>query len=117
MRPRVAVICGAPLLSEAVEAAVGDVMTVQAFPAGNGDTAGLLGALRPDGIVVDCHEEAVNAAPFAFEADLPLVHVSLAERTLRVLRSGRWEEPEATAGPEAVRNIMVGGIFRKGTEE
>lgn len=106
-------ICGTPLLSEAVEAALGDVMTVQSFPSGTGDTVGLLGALRPDGIVVDGDEDAASAAAFAAESGLPLVHVSLAERTLRVLRAGRWEPADATASAEAVRNIMVGGIFGK----
>jgi hypothetical protein len=98
MKPRVAVICGTPLLSEAVEAAVGDVMTVQSFPAGSGDVAGLLGALRPDGIVVESAEEAEDARAFACAAGLPLVHVSLAD---------------PTATPEEIRNVMVEGIFRR----
>jgi hypothetical protein len=97
-----------------MSAAVGDVMDVRSFAAGR-DTAGLLAWLRPDGVVVDSDEDAAAAAPFALERDLPLVHVVLAQRKLRVLRDGGWEEPEgATASPEAVRNIIVGAIFGRG---
>jgi hypothetical protein len=113
-RPLVAVICQVPLLEEALRAAVGDVTTVRRFPPGRG-TIGLLGLLRPDGIVVDSDEEAENAAPFAREGGLPLLHVSLADRTVRVLCDGEWNEPEElTASPETVRNIIVGGIFGAG---
>jgi hypothetical protein len=113
-RPLVAVICHVPLLEEALEAAVGDVLTVRSFPPDR-DTSGLLGWLRPDGIVVDSEQEAANALPFASEWNIPLLHVSLAARTLRVLNNGVWEQPQGTAlGPETVRNIMVGGIFGKG---
>jgi hypothetical protein len=113
-QPLIAVICTVPLLEEALLAAVGDVTTVRSFPAGR-DTIGLLSSLRPDGIVVDSDEEAENAMPFARERGLPLLHVSLERRQLRVLRDGQWDEPEElTATPETVRNILVGGIFGAG---
>jgi hypothetical protein len=111
-RPLVAVICTAPLVSEGIDAAIGDVMRVQSFPA-NGDTCGLLGVLRPDAIVVDCPEQAAMAAAFAGGRDLPVVQVSLEERTLRVLRDGAWQQAEG-ASVEDVRKLMVGGIFGKG---
>jgi hypothetical protein len=113
-RPLVAVICTAPLVSEGIDAAVGDVMNVQSFPA-NGDTRGLLGVLRPDAIVVDCPEQAALAAAFAGERDLPVVQVSLDERTLRVLRNGDWQQAEG-ASVQDVRKLMVGGIFGKGRD-
>jgi hypothetical protein len=113
-QPLIAVICTVPLLEEALLAAVGDMTTVRSFPAGR-DTTGLLSWLRPDGIVVDSDEEAENALPFARELGLPLLHVSLAKRKLRILRDGEWDEPEElTASPETVRNIIVGGIFGAG---
>jgi hypothetical protein len=113
-RPLVAVICHVPLLEEALEAAVGDVVTVRSFPPDR-DTSGLLRWLRPDAIVVDCDQEAANALPFAREWDVPLVQVSLAERKLRLLRdTGREESEGSAAGPEAIRNLIVGGIFGKG---
>jgi hypothetical protein len=113
-RPLVAVICRVPILAEATTAAVGDVMTVRSF-APSRDTSGLLAWLRPDGIVVDSDEEAAAATAFATAADVPLVHVLPSAGGLRILRHGTWEEPESmTASPEAVRNVMVGGIFGKG---
>jgi hypothetical protein len=113
-RPLLAVICRVPIVAEAAGAAVGDVMTVRSF-APSRDTSGLLAWLRPDGIVVDSEEEAAAATPFAIESGAPLVHVELAERKLRILREGRWSEPDGvTVTSEAVRNIIVGGIFGKG---
>ena len=113
-RPLVAVICTAPLISEGVDAAVGDVMNVQSFPA-DGDTRGLLGVLRPDAIVVDCPEQAALAAAFAAGSDLPVVQVSLEERTLRVLQHGDWQQAEG-ASVQDVRKVMVWGIFGKGRQ-
>lgn len=114
MKPLVAVICEAPLLAEGVSAAVGDVMTVQSFPAAGGDTRGLLSALVPDGIVVDRADEAAKAEPFASERNLPLVQVSLAERSLRVYGDGRWRPAEVAPSADGVRTLLVGGIFGKG---
>lgn len=113
MKPLVAAICRAPLLAEGVAAAVEDVMTVRTFSAGGGDTRGLLEALAPDGVVVDCDEQAAKAASFASERSLPLVHVLHAERSLRVLAGGRWEDA-GSASADGVRAAMVGGIFGKG---
>jgi hypothetical protein len=112
-RPLVAVICRVPIFGEAATAAVGDVMNVRSFPPSR-DTSGLLSWLRPDGIVVDSDEEAAAAAPFAIAANVPLVQIQMSSSVLRVLRAGRWEKTETTASPEAVRNILVGGIFGKG---
>lgn len=117
-QPLIAVICRAPILSEALTAAFDRVAVVQSFPARRGDTIGLLRWLEPDGVVVDTQEEAEEAARFARDTRSPLVHVSLRERKLRVLRNGRWEEPEGVStSPESIRNVLLGGIFgrrRKG---
>lgn len=109
--PLVAVVCRVPLLYEALTAALDGVANVRRFPAGGGDTVGLLRALRPDAVIVDSEEEADEAAAFARESSSPLVHVSLHERTLRTLRDGRWHQAEEDATPEAIRNAIVGGIF------
>lgn len=116
MKPVVAVICQAPLIAEGVSAAVEDVMTVRCFSASGGDTQGLLEALRADGVVVDCEEQAAKAASFAGERSLPLVHVSHAERSLRVLADGRWEAAGVAASADGVRSVMVGGIFGQGRD-
>ncbi len=113
-RPLVAVLCSVPLLHEALSAALENIADVHAFPADGGDTSGLLRSLQPDAVVVDTREEAEAAADFAREAQSPLVCVVLREQKLRVLRNGGWEEPEGDGvSPEAIRNILVGGIFGK----
>ena len=109
--PLVAVVCNVPLLSEAVTAALEGIADVQRFPAGRGDTAGLLRALRPDGVVVDSEEEAQQCAVFARETHSPLLQVSLHSPVLRSYRDGLWHDAEEDASPETVRNALVGGIF------
>ena len=113
-RPLVAVICRLPILGAALSDALDSVADVHSFPAQRGDTAGLLRWLEPDGVVVDTDEEAAQAAAFASAHDLPVVHVAVRDRKLRVLRGGQWEEPaDAGASPEGVRNVLVGGIFKR----
>jgi hypothetical protein len=110
--PLVAVVCAVPLLSEALSAILDSIAEVRSFPARCGDTIGLLRSLEPDAIVVDTEEEAENAAPFARESGLALIHVLLRERKLRVLRGELWEERDnGGASPEAIRNILIGGLY------
>lgn len=117
-RPLVAVVCSVPLLHEALSAALENIAEVHAFPADGGDTCGLLRSLQPDAVVVDTAEEAEAAADFAREAESTLVCVLLREQKLRVLQNGGWEEPDGDgASPEAIRNILVGGIFRRGRSQ
>jgi hypothetical protein len=99
-----------PLLCEALAAALENIAEVQAFPAHRGDTAGLLRWIRPDAVVVDDEDEAAQARGWAKRHGLPLVHVSLRDQKLRVLRNGDWEEsPGATA--ESIRNVLAGSIY------
>ena len=110
--PLVAVVSRVPIISEALAAALESIAEVRQFPAGRGDTAGLLRWLRPDAIVVDTEEEAEEAASFAKASRSPVVHISLRDQRLRVLRDGTWEEPEADgSSPETIRNILVSGIY------
>jgi hypothetical protein len=112
--PLVAVVCRVPLLSEALAAALEGIACVRTFPAGRGDTAGLLRALAPDAVVVDSESEAHQAAAFARETHSPLLHVSLRDQTLRTFADGRWRQVEEDPSPEAIRNAVVGGIFGQG---
>ncbi|MDQ3891187.1 MAG: hypothetical protein M3312_11650 [Actinomycetota bacterium] len=112
--PLVAFVCGVPLLCEAVAAALENVADVRQFPAGRGDTLGLLRWLQPDAVVVDTEGDVEDAASFAREANAPLVHVLPRQRRLRILRNGDWEEAEdGGASVEAIRNAVVGGLFRR----
>lgn len=111
------VVCRAPVVSEAVAAGLESIAEVRAFAAGMGDIVGLLRSLWPDAVVVDDEANAAEAAAFARESDSLLLHVSLREARVRVMRHGLWEDlGESPASAETIRNIIVGGIFgrRKG---
>lgn len=110
--PLVGCICRAPLLSGGVAGALRGVAEVRCFSAIRSDIAGLLHSLRPDGVVVDSDDAAEGAEEFARESSAPVVHVSLREHRLRVLRNGVWTNEEGTA-PDDVRNTLVGGIFAR----
>jgi hypothetical protein len=71
-----------------------------------------LRSLRPDAIVVDTPESAAGAESYARESHVPLVHVLFREEKLRVLADGSWSALEEDgASPEAIRNVLVGGIY------
>jgi hypothetical protein len=113
--PLVAVISGVPLLSEAVEEALDGIAEVRSFPAGGGDTVEFLRFLRPDAVVVDNAEEARAAVRFAREENVTLVHVSLPDQRLRLLRTGGWVEyTSGLASPERLRSALAAGLMRKG---
>jgi hypothetical protein len=114
-RPLVAVICSIPLLGEAMIAAL-EFAEVRTFAAGGGDVEGLLGWLHPDALIVDSNAGAAAAASYALEHDLPLLRVSLRERSLHLFRVGEWELVSNGDGPtpEAIRNIVAGSLFARG---
>lgn len=111
--PLVAVVCAVPLLVEAVDAALESVAEVRAFPAAGGDVAGLLRWLQPDVVIVDSDAGAAEAAAVAEEYGLPLVHISVRERTLRLFRHGTWQRIGNGEGPtpESIRNVVAGTLF------
>lgn len=113
-RPLVAVLCSVPLLGEAVGSAL-DFAEVRTFADRGGDLAGLLRWLRPDALIVDSDSGALEAATFARENDLPLVHISIRDRALRLFRNGEWEVVGNGEGPtpEAVRNVIAGSLFAR----
>jgi hypothetical protein len=114
--PIVAVVSVVPLLSEAVEQALDGIAEVRSFPAGGGDTAGFLRFLRPDAVVVDSATEAQAAIRFAREEGATLVHVSLPDQRLRLLRRGGWVEyANGSASPERLRSALAAGLMRKGS--
>jgi hypothetical protein len=109
--PLVAVVSQVPLLSEALTAALEGIARVRRFPAGQGDTIGLLRALAPDAVVVDSDAEAREAEAFARETQTPAIHVSVDEEILRTFEEDRWYDVGRDASPEAIRNAVVGGIY------
>jgi hypothetical protein len=111
--PLVAVISSVPLLSEALTPALDGIAVVRGFPARLGDVEGLLAWLDPDAVVVVDSENAAEAATeFARTRDRPLVWVALREEKVRTFEDGGWKEADNDgASPEAVRNIVVAGLF------
>lgn len=107
----IAAICVVPLLCEALDGALEGIADVQSFPAGRGDTLGLLESVQPDAVVVDSDEEARNAERYAISSNVPVVHVQLIKQTLRILRDGVWEESPGNASPESIRNVLVGSLY------
>lgn len=108
----VAVVCRVPLLCEALASSFEGIGDIRSFPGDLEDTDGLLRSLQPDAVVVDTRPQATAAEPFARDTHTPLVHVLLREQKLRVLRSGDWEVLQhEDASPEAIRNVLVAGIF------
>lgn len=116
--PLVAIVSGVPMLREALRNALEGIAEVRGFPAGRGDTAGLLRSLRPDAVVVDSEEEAGSVAAFARESDSPLVLVSYRDELVKVLGDSGWEESdEVGVSPEGIRNVLVAGIFGRARTE
>jgi hypothetical protein len=116
--PLVAIVSGVPMLREALRNALDGIAEVRDFPAGRGDTAGLLRSLCPDAVVVDSEEEAESVAPFARESDSPLVLVSYRDELVKVLADSGWEDSgDVGVSPEGIRNVLVAGIFGRARRE
>jgi hypothetical protein len=113
-RPLVAVICSVPLLGEAVGSAV-EFAEVRAFSGRGDDLVGLLRWLHPDAVIVDSQAGVDQAVAYAREHDLPVLHISVRDRTLRLFRHGAWEEVGNGEGPtpESVRNVVAGALFAR----
>jgi hypothetical protein len=113
-RPLVAVLCSVPLLGEAVGSLL-DFAEVRAFSARGGDIGGLLRWLRPDAVIVDSEAGAAEATAFALEHGLPVLHISVRDRELRLFRAGEWELVGNGEGPtpESIRNVVAGSLFAR----
>jgi hypothetical protein len=110
--PLVVAVCSVPLLGEALEGALDGLAECKVIAAGQPDIAGLLRSLQPDAIVVDDEGEAEAAATYSRFARIPVLYVPPSGRRLRVLENGRWEElADYDASPEAIRNLVAGGLY------
>jgi hypothetical protein len=114
VRPLVAVLCSVPLLGEAMGSAL-EFAEVRAFSTRGGDIGGLLRWLRPDAVIVDSEAGAAEATAFALEHDLPVLHISVRDRELRLFRAGEWELVGNGEGPtpESIRNVVAGSLFAR----
>jgi hypothetical protein len=112
-QPLVAVLYSVPLLCEAISSALDDIAEVRTFRALRGDTVGLLRSITPDAVVVDDPIEAARARRWTESRGIPLVHISLRERKISVLRGGEWEESSG-ASAASIRNVIAGSVFARG---
>jgi hypothetical protein len=113
-RPLVAVICSVPLLEEGVRSAL-EFAEVRSFSDRGGGIAGLLSWLRPDAVVVDTDTAAAEAAAFALDHPVPLLHIAVLEQQLRLFVNGEWEYVASSEGasPESIRNVIAGTLFAR----
>ena len=112
IRPLVAVVCSVPLLGEGVGSVL-EFADVRSFSDRGGDIAGLLGWLRPDVAIVDSEAAATEAAAYALEHPLPLLHIAVREQKLKLFVAGAWEYVGNGEGPspEMIRNVVAGALF------
>jgi hypothetical protein len=113
-RPLVVVLCSVPLLGEAIGSAL-EFADVRTFAARGGDASGLLEWMRPDAVIVDTDPDAAEIA-FAKAQELPVVHISVHDRSLRLFDNGEWTNVGNGEGPtpEAIRNVVAGALFARG---
>jgi hypothetical protein len=114
-RPLIGVICSVPMLVEAMASAL-EFAEVRAFSGDQGDTPGLLRWLRPDAVIVDSEIDAGEAAAFAADRDLPVVHISVRERAVRVFSAGEWtviDSDDEGPTPQQIRNVVAGTLFAR----
>ena len=112
-KPLIAVLSRAPLVSEAIAAAVDGLADVRHFSSDE-DTDGLLRSLLPDAVVVDSPERADAAVAFAHDAETPLLHISIRERRLWIYgREGWHEDLQGGMSSEAIRNALAGALYRR----
>lgn len=112
--PVVALLCRVPMVAEALAGAFEGMAEVRAFPANDGDTAGVLRWLRPDAVVADDASAAENAVPHvALEGGL-LVHVSVSDGTVRIFKDDGWETADVDgSSPDSIRNLVIGSLLRR----
>ena len=79
-------------------------------------------ALLPHHLAAVAEEAAVRVIQvstdgvFARDAGATLVHVSLPDQRLRLLRAGGWVEyANGSASPERLRSALAAGLLRKGS--
>jgi len=115
-RPLVLALTGTPLLTGLLRDLLGESAVVRCFPAASPDLQGLVRDTRPDAIVVDSEETALELAEVTAELRAPLVEIRLRSRELRVLRHGEWDAgPRPLASPTTIRNALLGELFRAPT--
>jgi hypothetical protein len=110
--PVILAVTGTPLLNEALETALDGIAVLRCLPVGISDLDALIPHIGPDALVVDSDDTANKLAAVAAAYSVPLVHVSLKTRELRVLGDAGWRAfLSSETSPNAIRNVLIGEIF------
>jgi hypothetical protein len=113
-KPVVAVVSSAPLVTEALSAALAGFADVLPLPGGRSDLRGLLESVRPAGVVADDAEDATAAAGYAGASRTPVLHARHADAALAVWTGHGWEDSTGELSPELVRNTVVARLREQG---
>ena len=114
--PVIAILCRVPLVAEALTGAFEGMAEVRSLPTHGGDTAGVLRWLRPDAVIVDDERAAESAAPYVSTEGGLLVHVSVADGTVRLFQDEAWQIADVDGStPDAIRNLVIGSLMRRVT--
>lgn len=108
-RPLVAVVFRVPLFVEALAAAFDGIGEVQPIRATDGGLAGLLEALRPDGIVAE------GIALPALRWNGPMVRVDLEAQSVSRLEGGAWRLLDLELSGESIRNAVLDAMVSEAT--
>ena len=111
--PVIAVLCRVPLVAEALTGAFEGMAEVRSLPTHGGDTAGVLRWLRPDAVIVDDERAAESAAPYVSIEGGLLVHVSVADGTVRLFQDGAWQIADELSISEFTVKRHVQNILQK----
>ena len=106
-RPVVALVSGAPLVTEALSSALGGFAEVLALPGGQSDLRGLLDSVRPAGVVTDDPADAAAAAAYAGAGGAVILHTRIARGSLEVWNGHGWDGAPGDLSPELVRNTLL----------
>ena len=112
-RPLVALVCGAPVVAEALTATLEGICEVMPLHGAVSDLPGLIHAIRPDGVVFDSSLDAAGAAQLMGTSGPVLVHVSANDAAVLVLGHTGWQRRANEASPDEVRNVLAGALFQR----
>ena len=112
VRPLVLALTTTPLLTELLHDLLGEFALVRDFPGGSVDLDGLVRHARPDVLVIDSDQDALELSTVAEELSVPLVQILLPSHEARVFRNRRWDpEPLPIDSPTTIRNLLLGELF------
>lgn len=111
-RPLVLALTATPLLTDLLRDLLETVAVVRYFPAGSVGLDGLVRHTRPDALVIDSDQDALELFAVADELSVPVVQILLPSHEIRVFRDGnRDPAPHTIESPTTIRNLLIGVLF------